>query len=244
MPPKKSGFISTLNNMGYMLSRPDPYSLSLINFAGESRLPMLEIGAAYGVATITALKKGCQVIANDLDRRHLKILWNRTPKRLRSSLTLLPGHLPNDLSLPPNSVGSVLACRVLHFLDGPNLQRAVRRIFRWLKPGGSFVVVAETPYLKNWGPFLPIYQKRCARGHLWPGFIKEAPRYCTNRRVRDIPKQLHFMDLKVLRRVLTEAGFKIKEMSYIPRKDFPKDVQLDGRESVGAFAVKPALSAH
>lgn len=46
------------------------------------------------------------------------------------------------------------------------------------------------------------------------------------------------MDPKVLRRVLFQAGFVIKKISYIPRPDFPKDLQLDGHESIGAIAYK------
>lgn len=166
--PEKWGFFKTLNRMGYMSSKPDPFSLALIHFASKSSLPMLEIGAAYGVATLAALKKSCRVIANDMGKRHLQILWKRTPARFRSRLTLLPGRIPDGISLPANSIGAVLACRVLHFLDGPNLELAVRKIYKWLAPQSYFVMVAETPYLKNWLPFLPVYEKRCKRNDPWP----------------------------------------------------------------------------
>ena len=200
---------------------------------------MLEIGAAYGVATQVALKKGCYVIANDLDKRHLKILWQRTPARLKTHLKLLPGSFPNKIRMAPNSVGAVLACRVLHFLDGPTLEKGLKKIFGWLAPGGCFVMVAETPYLRNWLSFLPVYEKRCKKGSKWPGLIKQPWKYNKTTTQHDLPKLIHFMDVEVLKRALSKTGFEIKKLHYLSRKNFPKEIRLDGRESVGAVCIKP-----
>jgi ribosomal protein L11 methylase PrmA len=40
--------------------------------SSPSRTVALDIGAAYGVATIAALRTGAEVIANDIDEIHLQ----------------------------------------------------------------------------------------------------------------------------------------------------------------------------
>ena len=50
--------------------------------------PILDIGAAYGVNTIPALKNGATVIANDLEQSHLDILVVNTPKKYRKKFKI------------------------------------------------------------------------------------------------------------------------------------------------------------
>jgi hypothetical protein len=51
---------------------------------------------------------------------------------------------------------------------------------------------------------------------------------------------MHLLDPDVLRRLFSEAGFMIEECRTFARPEFPADIQLDGRESVGLIAVRPA----
>ncbi len=74
-----NGFIKTLNNMGYMTSTLDPYSMAFADFAPAAPGPCLDVGAAYGVASLVALANGARMIANDIDGRHLRILLDRAP---------------------------------------------------------------------------------------------------------------------------------------------------------------------
>lgn len=239
MPSQDSvGFIKTLNNMGYMTSTLDPFSQKIIDFAKNSSGPLLEIGAAYGVATLKALEIGCQVIANDLDERHLKILLERTPKQEKERLTLLPGKFPEEINIPQKSVGAILICRVLHFFNGQRIELAINKAFGWLKSGGKLAIIAETPYLKNFQNFIPIYEQRKKQGHPWPGFIEDTMEFGPDRG-KFLPKQVHWLDKEVLCRAVEKVGFLIEEVSFIDRKDFPDDLRLDGRESVGLIARKP-----
>ena len=100
--PEVSGFVRTLNNMGYMTSALDPYSLAFTTFAPAAPGPALDIGAAYGIATLAALAGGARVIANDIDARHLDILSSRAPQEFRSRLVLAP---PCQ-----SAVGNLCAC--------------------------------------------------------------------------------------------------------------------------------------
>ncbi|MDO8461409.1 MAG: class I SAM-dependent methyltransferase, partial [Deltaproteobacteria bacterium] len=140
--PEANGFVKTLNNMGFMTSVLDPYSQALVDFAPQAPGPFLEIGAAYGVASLAALEKGCEVIANDMDERHLEILWDRAPKEDQKRLTLKAGAFPDAIDLKPGSVGTILVCRVLHFFTGPMIEKSLDRMFDWLAPGGKVAIIA------------------------------------------------------------------------------------------------------
>ena len=63
--------IPTLNNMGWMIAQqPDLYTEAFIEYARTAEKPVLEVGAAYGVAAPRILQQGGRVIVNDLDARH------------------------------------------------------------------------------------------------------------------------------------------------------------------------------
>ena len=72
---EESGFIPTLNQMGFMTSSLDQFSKEFVDYAGKFPLEnSMEIGAAYGVSTVEALKKGAQIIANDLEEKQACLL--------------------------------------------------------------------------------------------------------------------------------------------------------------------------
>ena len=49
---------------------------------------------------------------------------------------------------------------------------------------------------------------------------------------------MHLLDEEVLKRELVKAGFKVIEAKKFARPEFPKELQLDGRESIGVIAEK------
>ncbi len=88
--PESDGFfIRTLNNQGFMGAYPsDPYMQAFIKFAPQGPGPALDIGAAYGVASLEALKGGAKVIANEVDGRHLDILKSRAATDFTDNYTI------------------------------------------------------------------------------------------------------------------------------------------------------------
>lgn len=236
--PEETGFIKTLNNMGYMTSSLDPFSQRWIDRAVSSQQPSLEIGAAYGVATVEAITKGAAVTANDIDQRHLEILKEKVPSELQNRLQLAPGRFPSDLSFPDNSFGSLLACRVLHFLEPADLEKGFEKVSRWLTPGGQAFIVTETPFLKNFAQFIPVYESRKKKGDPYPGFIADVLQWAPERGL-SLPPSIHFLDEETLKRLCHNNGLKVIECEMFARTDFPKDLQLDGRESVGLICEKP-----
>lgn len=235
--PLEGGLINTLNSMGTMTPYPDVFSRSFIEFAPKAPGRSLDIGAAYGVATLPALQNGASVIANDIDERHLEILLSRVPQENRNRLELAAGEFPDKLDFPDGSLGAVLICRVMHFFDGPRIERAAAKVMRWLAPQGKVFVVGETPYIGTARAFFPTYEARLKAGDPWPGVVEHAAVH-DPKRAALLPKLFHLLDERTLRRVFTAAGFGIERLEMFARPDYPADIQLDGRESVGLIAAK------
>ena len=79
------GMVATLNGTGFMFEVRDRFADAFIADAGrlgQAGLPSLEVGCAYGVATLPALEAGALITASDLDPRHLAILRDKVPRRL------------------------------------------------------------------------------------------------------------------------------------------------------------------
>lgn len=233
---ERKGFIPTLNNQGYMLSSLDVYTQAFVDFSASCALPVMDIGAAYGLTTLPALQKGAKVIAVDLDLRHLDILRQRAGQDA-ARLETLCGAFPEEIDAADASLGAALAARVLHFLTPEQLEQAAGKLYRWLAPNGKVFITAETPYLSNWETFIPVYEKRKAEGDPWPGLVEDVMRYVPERG-KNLPPQMLFLDPGTLKRVFSAAGFIVETVDFIPRPDFPDDLRRDGRESVGLIARK------
>ena len=234
------GLVPTLNDKGFMFEVLDEYADDFIQTAGAGSDAALEIGCAYGIATIAALQAGATITASDMDQRHLDILRSRIDDKLAERLTLQTGTLP-EMDLPENHFGNLLCSRVLHFLTGEEIERSVQNMFRWLKPGGRLYLVADTPF-GIWRNFIPTWDKNIAAGERWPGFMVKPVNYLPYEpSSEDIgPPIMNLMVPDLLRRTCEEAGFEVTRASFIDRSDFGDKGQMDGRENCGLSAIKPA----
>jgi len=233
------GMVPTLNNKGFMFEVIDEFAEEFISKSAKSDDPALELGCAYGVATIAALKEGATVTASDMDDGHLKVLESRTPAEYRDKLTLAQGTLP-DVDLPENRFGTLLCSRVLHFLTGEDVDKSVRNMYRWLKPGGKLYLVADTPY-GIWQNFIPTWEKNLANNERWPGHMEPTLDYLPFPTSEDSvgPEFMNLMNPQLLCRTAREAGFDVRKCTYIDRPDFGPKGRMDGRENCGIMAVKP-----
>ncbi|MBY0503131.1 MAG: class I SAM-dependent methyltransferase [Bryobacteraceae bacterium] len=220
----------TRNRMGWTSNQLNTLSQLFVDACRPGALPVLDLGAAYGVASLAALARGAKVIANDLDAAHLAELGER------EGLTLLPGRFPQELDLPANSLSAVHASNVLHFLTGEELTLGAAKIAEWLGPGGRLYVHAGTPYQAPFARFIPEYEKRAAAGELWPGYVPDTRAISSHRKLGQIPRAIHLLDAQVLTRVFLAAGFEIERVWTHRRHDLPKSLHCDGREGVALIA--------
>lgn len=245
-------FIKTHNPTGGFTTTPcDPVSQQFIENVAEiasKNGSVLEIGAAFGAASLQASAKGVRVFCNDISTRNLAVVHRRYNSNIaEDSLTgddekliLVPGALPEELrNLPKNYFDAILVCRVLHFFSGEKIETSLIQLSQNLKKGGKLFIVCETPYLKNWQQFLPEFNKRVEAGVKWPGEITNPAEYESSGRSALLPKFVHWITKEVLAKSLSRIGLEVENLSYINRRgQFPDDLLLDGRESVGAVATK------
>lgn len=232
------GFVPVRNGMGFMQTVLDQYSRSFVRYASWMDDPVLEIGAAYGIAARAVLKKGAILVANDISAEHLDVLYQSIPHDHRDRLQLSIGSFPDDLNFPRNSFGAILASRVLHFLDGPALERGVKKLFSWLKPGGKFFMTVISPDCNFFESFRETYEKRKQQQDPWPGYIEDITHYIPVLWSCFFPFQLHTLDEDILKKLFLRHGFQIEKASSFT---FPinKKMGSSGRDFVGLIALKP-----
>lgn len=228
----------TLNKFGRTSTVPNEYSQYFIDFSSTCCLPVMDIGAAFGVASIPALLKGAQVTAVDLDASQLEVLYSNTPPQIRSKLTILPGRFPEETDFRNSSFEAVHASNLFNFLTGREIMVGLKKIFDWLIPGGKLFIISGSPYAKNIRRFIPEYEKRSREGVKWPGEIDDLSLYSDDPTTKELPAFIHLLDDRVLKTALEEAGFLIERIEMYKRAHLPDYLSLDGRENVGAVGVK------
>jgi SAM-dependent methyltransferase len=215
--PKSSvpGLIPTLNNTGWMTESLDEISVAFADYAGSIEAESLDIGCAYGIATLMALDKGARVFACDIEPKHLDILAQRIPEsvagRYRSKAGAMPG-----VDFDHGSFGAVLASRVLHFLRGEDVEQTVVKMYDWLQSGGRVFLVTDSPYTGPWKAGAGEYEQRKAAGEPWPGLIEDFSKYLPENANKDKRAQfINPMDPDILSRVCEDAGFEILQAGFL-----------------------------
>lgn len=248
-------FTKTHNPFGGFTTTPcDPVSQRFIEHAALSAKhggKVLEIGAAFGAATLEAIAKGATVFCNDIDPENLAVVRQRFMETTddpsesltgdSSKLILVPGELPNELiGLPEKQFDAILICRVLHFFSGAKIEESLGLLSKLLAPKGKIYIVCETPFLRNWQRFIPEFNRRVENEEEWPGEIIEPAKFESSGRASSLPTFVHWITKEVLDRSLLKAGFSIEHSEYINRSgQFPEDLLLPeyGKESIGAIGV-------
>jgi SAM-dependent methyltransferase len=229
------GLIPTLNNTGWMTESMDRLSREFAAYAGSIADECLDMGCAYGIATLAALDHGARILAADLDARHLSILAGRTPPDQRARLRTQVARLP-EVDFAPASFGAILAARVLHFLAPAELTLTLYKMQQWLVPGGRLYVVCDSPYVGPWRDAAPEYERRKAAGCPWPGMVIDYHRYLPEASRATSPAFMHPMDPDVLRRACEKLGLEVLEASWLEGGTRSRSA----RDHAGIVAARPA----
>lgn len=234
MPNQESDKVVTLNNQGFMRVELDNFSQSWIKASSQSKLPCLELGAAYGQATLGALKLGGTIIANDISPEHLIILRSRVDSKLHKNLFLNNDSLPTELNFPNNSIGNILFCRLGHFFTDEMLIESFNKAYKWLTPRGKIFFVALSPYHYTLREhFLPIFKKRRDNNKKNLGYIENMKEFIP-RSSDKIPEFMNCFDEDSFSNLIQETKFTIKEVTLF---DYSSR-NSDGKGFIGAELIK------
>jgi SAM-dependent methyltransferase len=234
---KFPGAIPTLNGRGFMLEALDDFARGFVDAASRAPGESLDIGCAYGVATLAALDRGARVCACDMEPRHLEVLAARVPADQKPRLRAVVGTLP-EVRFSPGAFDAILASRVIHFLAGDDLRAALAAMFGWLAPGGRLFLVADTPYMPGWNDIAPSYEAAKAAGEAWPGFIPDFARYRRNNTDAGTgPAFLNTLDPDILARECARAGFAVDRAEFFGLQRL--GAASSGREHAACVARKP-----
>lgn len=238
-------FINTNNQFGVMHNL-NPIAKAFVECAKDANYPVMDIGAAYGVATLPVLASGKQIVACDIDPKHLQVIQQEALKLLGSEtdvaalLQVIHGKFPH-IVMPTAQFDAILMSHVLPFLTGSEIEAGIHKAYEALRPGGKLFILSYTIYNKLMKNYINRYQQRKLAGDKWPGFLEDASTVwdSTNPLSAILPKQLNHCDPDLLEPVLINAGFTIDFIDYLNIKNFiPETVHYDGRETVGIIAVK------
>ncbi len=241
----QSKLIPTLNNMGWMVaSIGDPYTWDFIDYAANASLPVMEIGAAYGVAATSVLNQGGRIIVNDLEPHHLQALYGQTPEHLRKNLQVLPGSCIDGIELEGESVSAILCARVFHFFDSDTIATCLARFHRWLEPGGKLFVVADSVFHGMNQPIFPEFLARKSAGHPTPGWVslKNNPVIGAQENKAELlqamPEYFNFIDIDTLSALFNAAHFTVESADYFHPEYYYEFSLWDGREGMGMVGIK------
>jgi SAM-dependent methyltransferase len=227
------GMVPTLNNKGFMSTSLDPVSTAFTIYAGQSDGLSLDLGCAYGIASLTALERGARIVACDMDPGHIQVLLSKTSPDLQGQLSGIVAEMPK-IAFQPNSFAAILCSRALHFLIGDHVSETIAAMADWLEPGGKVFLIADTPYTGFWARGAADYEKRKAAGDLWPGFIPDVTVYLPDQaRTKAQLRHLNPMDPDILARACKEAGLIVEHADFSGRPDQP-----DSKTHAGVIAAK------
>ena len=235
------GLEKTNNAHGYM-HQLSPIGQAFVDFSTQKPFqPMLDVGAAYGIASLPCLEHGAKVIATDIDKTHLQILRERAPSACRHLLSTVCAHFPLTLHLAQQSISAILIAHVLSFLTQQQLLQGFAKLHHWLVQGGKLFILNYTPYHKTLTQFIPVYEQRLQNKKLFSGYIQNRERYLDqSREPHDLPKQLMLLDKPTLEFLLKKNNFSIDYLEYIGGQSVgvPEPFCLDDREWVACIAIK------
>ena len=230
--------IRTANCMGWSSNTLNELSEQFVHACRAPGSVALDIGAALGIATIPALAAGAIVHANDASEEQLLQLQHNTPLEHRPRLTLHPGRFHRDFKFTADAIDLAHASNVFHFFTGRQLEQSASLLHHVLKRGGRVFILAATPWMGPFASFIPTYEANVRNQARWPGWVEHTRQYSTHRLIDQFPKSIHLLDPTVLNRVFTAAGFHTEQSWTLRRRDLPKSVHYDGRESVAFIARK------
>lgn len=230
--------ILTKNQMGWAIEPDDDYINEFIQYSQQVSGYSMDIGAAYGFATLKAVEGGAHIIVNDICKEHLDYIKKNIKARYKHLISYMEGNFLS-FSIQENSIESILLSRVLHMLSAKELEKAIDLIWLWLKTNGRAFITVATPYTKNLEKFVPIFRKNKSLGIDNPGLISNLDSFLSDTN-KNLPKKMQLFDLDILISTFQKRGFSIIKAGYIKRTDQENICKFSPyTDSCGVVVIKP-----
>ncbi len=216
------GLVATDNNSGYMFTELSEVSREFIHFSRLCCKPIIDIGCAYGVATLPAIDNSCcHVIASDLSRKRLQGLRVQIKPEDKHRVSLVAGDFRKALRFPENSISAIHLSNVLHCFPGKDIGLMLKNFHRWLEPGGKLFINSLSIYAVVSMALVERYQQRKRSGARWPGEFYNADEYRPKHLQGNLHEFVHLFSLEDLQAILLKAGFEIDSADYFHLEDIP-----------------------
>lgn len=220
--PDADGGVHTLNNMGGMVPYIDILTGRFLDIvrAMPSGSNVLEIGAAYGNVVLKILNEtSVTITANDMDYRHIEILYGRAleccPNQI-NRLQLDVSDFSKNSTFSTGSFGAILAARVFHFFTPAEFKNAIAKLYDILLPNGSVYILGLSAY--SFPLFIPEYEKKLSEGYEWPGYVTNIQVYANKSETDEniyngmFNKSFNFFNAELIARQFEEYGFLVQEV--------------------------------
>jgi SAM-dependent methyltransferase len=225
--------ISTNSHHGWTNERPNEVASEFLEaIQTHPGGTVLDLGAAFGVATIPALDLGAVVYANDIDASHISEIEARASSASRERLHLVLGRFPQEVDFEAETFDAILASNVLHFLTGDEVELALTKIARWLRPGGTLHVLVNSPFVGNLREARPMIEARSIRGERWPGEVHGIRSLCKHPSAQRLPDMIHFFTPEILAVAVQRAGLHVENCELFTRSDIPLFARDAGKENL------------
>ena len=171
--PSEDNRIKVLSGLGYATQYLEPISQEFITYSSTLKIPVLDVGAAYGLTTINALHKGAIVITNELQKNNLDyIICNKEiSNEEKERLYLKEGSILN-IDFPNNSIGAIHIARVIHFFNPKEIEKFLENCYKWLIDKGRIYLSTMSQYhYGNPKDFYIKYNESLKNGIEFPGEI-------------------------------------------------------------------------
>ncbi len=240
------GFVIANNNFGFMVAEPDKLMRTFVSFASKSDKPCVDVGAAFGVASLYALDQGVKnVIAIDPEQSHIDHIAQQFSAMQQDDqqIELHCGYFPKTVKLENYTVSAILIARVLHFLSGEEITALLEQAYNILMPGGKIFISTISPYVKPLLNYIETYEQHENADNVeWPGMIDNLRQYLPEAAHKHNQKSGHVLTPKVLSKHLKKAGFEIETAKFSTRKYQEvaqmTDERYAGKEDTIVIAVK------
>ncbi len=131
--------------------------------------------------------------------------------------------------------------RVLHFFDGPQIERSAALLFAVLEDGGKVFATVDSSVFLDEPPLRREYEKRTQAGERWPGYFANVGEIHPHRGPM-MPDAVHCLSPDILSRSFSDAGFVIERADEFTR-EFSDGNAARSRSTVALIARKPPATA-